>query len=133
MDNGRAELVLLGHVYDDAVAFIEALSSQHRSDQANLEARRAILRRSIMVAGINRPSLVHLAAATDPLTPAEIAAVLADLQERSAALHQIMTGVSSAGQPPMWPPRGPVSPWLSPHSWSPCFPRPILTLRAVFC
>jgi hypothetical protein len=99
IDNARSELALLGHVWDDTVSFMEALSTQHRSDRTNLENRRAVLRRSIMVAGINRPSLERLAAATDPLTPPETAAVLADLQERSAALHQIMTDDSSTGKP----------------------------------
>lgn len=99
IDNARAELGLLGHLYDDAVAFMEALATQHRSDQTDLETRRAVLRRSVMVAGIDGSSLERLAAATDPLTPPETAAVLADLRERSAALYRIMTDVSSPGQP----------------------------------
>jgi hypothetical protein len=99
IDNARGELALLGNVYDDATAFIEALSLEHRRDPAKVEARREVLRRSTLVAGMAVPSLLGLAAATGPLALSDVDAVLSDLNNQSAALHRIINNAGSAVSP----------------------------------
>jgi hypothetical protein len=99
IDNARAELALLGRVYDDAAAFMQALSTQLRQDPAKVETLRGVLRRSILVAGVATPSLLRLATSNGPLTPSDADSVISDLNDRSAALHSIIADVGFTNQP----------------------------------
>jgi hypothetical protein len=91
IDDTRFRIGLLGTLYDDSMAVVASLGRDLRSDPANVERRKDVLRRSSMVAGIETPAMNRLLLATEPLTAAEVDQMRSELTARSAAFHELLT------------------------------------------
>lgn len=95
-DDARRELNSIGEIYDEATELIQALAVDLYRDPASIEQRRERLRRRMIVAGIVAPGIQQLLSAAEPLSEDQIAAVRADLTNRSASLHRALTGTSES-------------------------------------
>jgi hypothetical protein len=93
VDNARAELAVLGSVYDDALALVNALAVDRTSDPVAVERAREAVRRSMMLAGLRTPALERLVESQTPLRTADVKTIRAEITVRSAALRAQLTGV----------------------------------------
>jgi hypothetical protein len=93
IDNARSDLLNIGHIYDEATAFIETLNRSYRSDRAAVERSRESLRRSLMIAGIPLSSAHYLLEANEPLPADRVEEVRSELNAISASFHTRLRGL----------------------------------------
>jgi hypothetical protein len=89
IDNARLRLGELGKVYDGAMALIEGLARDLQRDPAQVQRCRDALRRSVVVSGLDIPSVQSLISAAAPLRSDEVAQIQQDLQAFSSSLHAL--------------------------------------------